>query len=382
MNRKYFLALAVLLVPCLSALGYFWPFGRTNNELKLPGIVEIQEVRLASKVGGRVAKLHVLEGDMVEPGQPLVTFEVPELEKQLEQQSAAVEMLKQEWIKAKEGNRPEEIAQARAAADTAGLDLVRVAAGWREEEKRQAASELESAEADCKQAQLEFERISRLAGQKASSDAELLAAYALRDRTKGRLGSAKARHDMLQAGSRKEDIDVAWAKWQESVAHFVLLVAGSRKEDILIAEARYKQAEAKLAEMKINYHERTIYATGKALVEVIAVRPGDVVAPNQPVVRVLRAEDLWLKVYVPETEVSKVTLGKKVDVRIDAYPDRVFQGTVIQIASISEFTPRNVQSADERRYQVFAVKVRVDNPRGVFKSGLAAEVVLPLEGPP
>jgi HlyD family secretion protein len=99
-------------------------------------------------------------------------------------------------------------------------------------------------------------------------------------------------------------------------------------------------------------------------------------------VRVLRAEDLWLKVYVPETDVSKVTLGKKVDVRIDAYPERVFQGTVIQIASISEFTPRNVQSADERRYQVFAVKVRVDNPRGVFKSGLAAEVVLPLEGPP
>ena len=78
----------------------------------------------------------------------------------------------------------------------------------------------------------------------------------------------------------------------------------------------------------------------------------------------------------------KVSLGTKVEVRIDAYPERVFEGTVIQVASISEFTPRNVQSIDERRHQVFAVKVQVENPRGIFKSGLAAEVVLPLEGPP
>jgi multidrug resistance efflux pump len=184
------------------------------------------------------------------------------------------------------------------------------------------------------------------------------------------------------AGSREEDIELARAKWLEARARLTLLEAPGRSEDVLLAEARYRQAEARLAELKINYQERTIYAVEKAIVEVIAVRRGDVVPPNQPVLRVLRAEDLWLKVYVPETQVSKVRLGQQVEVRIDAYPGRPFQGTVIQVATISEFTPRNVQSADERRYQVFAVKVRVDNPGGVFKSGLSAEVRLPLAEAP
>src|SRR5262249_49962808 len=114
------------------------------------------------------------------------------------------------------------------------------------------------------------------------------------------------------------------------------------------------------------------------VVEVLSVRKGDVLTPNQTILRVLRADDLWVKVYVPETELGRVQLGQHVDVTIDSYPNRRFAGTVEQIAAESEFTPRNVQSADERRHQVFGVKVRVANPEGVFKSGMAAEVTLPL----
>src|SRR5262249_61381527 len=93
---------------------------------------------------------------------------------------------------------------------------------------------------------------------------------------------------------------------------------------------------------------------------------------NQIVVRVLRADDLWVKVYVPETDLGRVRLGQKVEVSVDGYPGRHFAGTVEQVAAESEFTPRNVQSADERRHQVFGVKVRVANPDGMFKSGMAA----------
>ena len=111
---------------------------------------------------------------------------------------------------------------------------------------------------------------------------------------------------------------------------------------------------------------------------VLPIRKGDVVNANQPVARVLRAADLWVKVFVPETELGKVRLGQEVTVSIDAYPGKAFQGTVQQIAGVSEFTPRNVQSVSERRHQVFAVKVRVADPQGAFHSGMAAEVVLPL----
>jgi multidrug resistance efflux pump len=84
-----------------------------------------------------------------------------------------------------------------------------------------------------------------------------------------------------------------------------------------------------------------------------------------------------VKVYVPETDLGHVRLGQQAEVRIDGYPGKRFAGTVEQIASESEFTPRNVQSAEERRHQVFGVKVRVANPDGIFKSGMAAEVVMP-----
>ena len=110
----------------------------------------------------------------------------------------------------------------------------------------------------------------------------------------------------------------------------------------------------------------------------LAVRTGDLVPPNQPVLRVLRDDDLWVKVFVPETQLGEIKLGRQVEVTVDSYPGRRIPGTIDQIASVSEFTPRNVQSVDERRHQVFAVKVKVDNRDGIFKSGMAAEVAIPL----
>ena len=109
------------------------------------------------------------------------------------------------------------------------------------------------------------------------------------------------------------------------------------------------------------------------------MRPGDLVPPNQSVVRMLRVEDLWVKVYVPETQYGLVTLDKEVDVTIDSHPGKVFKGIVIQRANISEFTPRNVQSIDERRNQVFGVKILVSDPQGVLNAGMAAEVTIRLE---
>src|SRR5262249_59801661 len=95
-------------------------------------------------------------------------------------------------------------------------------------------------------------------------------------------------------------------------------------------------------------------------------------------VGVLRRWDRWVRVYVPEPEMGKIRLGQTVYVTTDSYPGRRLEGKIIQINAEAEFTPRNVQSAEERRHQVFGVRVRVDDPQGVLKSGMAAEVVVPL----
>src|SRR5262249_9109696 len=152
---------------------------------------------------------------------------------------------------------------------------------------------------------------------------------------------------------------------------------------ILAAEARLAETQAKLREIEVNLQEAAVKAPEPVLVEVLAVRKGDLVPANQPILRVHRADDLWVKIYVPEPDLAKIRLHQPAYVTLDAWPNRRFEGTVIQIPTESEFTPRNVQSADERRHQVFAVKIRVPQPENpqerIFKSGLAAEVVLPLQ---
>ena len=118
-------------------------------------------------------------------------------------------------------------------------------------------------------------------------------------------------------------------------ANHALLLAGTRTEDLLAAEAHVAEARGKLREIEANLREAVVRASEAAVVEVLAVRKGDLVLPNQTIVRVLRADDLWVKVYVPETQLGKVRVGQNVEVLIDSYPDKPFVGRVIQVAGES-----------------------------------------------
>jgi multidrug resistance efflux pump len=368
-----------LLGAAALALGFFWPFGRQQAAFRLPGVVEIQEVRLGSKIGGRVDKVEILEGAIAEPGQALVVFAVPELQAQRQQLQARLLQAEADLEKAKNGPRAEEKEAARAAVDAARARWQRLKAGWREEEKRQARSERETSEADLKLAREEFDRVDRLYRQGSSSRAEYDSARAARDRALGHYSAAVAHFDMLQAGSREEDIAEAAAQLKQAQANYDLLLAGTRSEDLAAAEARVAEMRGKLSEIEANLNEAIVRAPERVLVEVVAVRKGDVVQPNQPILRVLRADDLWVKAYVPEPELGQVRLNQPAEVTVDAYPGKRFHGTIMYIAAESEFTPRNVQSADERKHQVFALKIRIADAQGVFKSGMAAEVILPLQ---
>jgi multidrug resistance efflux pump len=339
MHRKAVLTSLVLILPLAGALitgslefswPIAWPFHHEPDVLRLPGVVETQEVRLGSKIGGRVAQVYVKEGITVKAGDKLVRFAVPELEAQRGQLEARLQAAHAEWEKAWNGPRPEDI--------------------------RYAESEFKNAQTDEKLAEQNYTRIEGLyrGGGGASTRQEY-------DQALAGLRSAQAKHSMARA-------------------RLDLVYAGTRPEEIEAADAHVQEAQAKLDELKANLAEALVSAPEPCVIEVLGVRQGDLVQPNQPILRVLRAADLWVKVYVPETELGKVRLGQEVQVTIDSYPGERFPGVVEQIASISEFTPRNIQSADERHHQVFGVKVRINNERGIFKSGMAAEVLLPLQG--
>ena len=365
-----------------GGLGYWWSVRQSDQSLRLPGVVEIQEVRLGSKIGGRVLEVRTAEGEIEQADRILVVFDAPELRKQRDQLAALLASAEADYQKAENGPRREEKEAALAAYKAAEARWRRAENGPREQEIDQARCELKAAETDFQFAQREFDRIAQLYQAKTVSRSDFDAAQTAFERTRSRVALNKAKLDLLLAGSRQEDKDEAKAEMARLKANYDLLQAGTREEDKQAAKARRDEAKAKLAEVETNLAEADIKAPARALVEVLGVRKGDLVPPNTPVIRILYADDLWVKVYVPETDLGKINVGQAVKVSVDSYPGEELDGEIIQISSASEFTPRNVQSADERKHQVFGVKVRVKDPRGIFKSGMAAEVRIPLQGAP
>jgi multidrug resistance efflux pump len=381
LRSKTILALVALLVLVGGGVAVWLFWNGKKDEIRMAGVVETQEVRLGSKIGGRVEKLLVAEGDTIKKDQVLVVLAIPELLAQREQTKARVAAAKAARDRAFNGYLPEEKTAAQGAYDASKARFDRLEAGWRLQEKKQIQAELDVAEADLLQANAEYDRVKKLFYESAGSTSqkELDDTKRARDRAQAQVNSAQAKVDMVfKEGSRKEDIAEAAGDMLRTKAQLELINRGIRDEDKASTEAELAAQKAKLAELEANIAEAEIKSPGNARVEVVSIRPGDLVLPNVPVIRILKTDDCWVKVFVPETKLGRVTKGQLATVMVDSFPGRKFQGKVMQVASISEFLPRNVQSLDERRNQMFGIKITMTQPEAIdiFKPGMAAEVVL------
>lgn len=368
-----------LLAAAASTAGLWFHWREPPREFRLPGTVETQEVRLSSRVGGRVEKVLVSESQIVEPGQTIVELEMPELDAQHGQLVAQKEAAEAVMLRLEHGSRPEEKAAAKAAVDSAKARLDRMQHGYRPEEIEEERQNLQAIEADLQNALLELNRERSLMAKGAATLQQYDAANAKYSRLVAQAQSLIAKVKMMESGYRQEEIAESKAEVARLQANYDLLLAGTRSEEIDEARAKVADLAAKIDEIDVKRRERTVISPERAVVETIMVRPGDIAGANQPVVLVLRADDLWVKAYISEVDLGRIHLGQKVEVTSDSFPKQRFEGTITHIASASEFTPRNVQTIDERRHQVFAFKVRVVDPHGVFKSGMAADVWLPTE---
>jgi multidrug resistance efflux pump len=164
------------------------------------------------------------------------------------------------------------------------------------------------------------------------------------------------------------------ASLEKSVAaarsRYDLLLAGTRPEKIAQAEAQLREIETQIREMEI-------VAPTNAVLEVLHVKLGDVLAPNENVATLLLANHLWVRVYVPAPWLGRIKLGQKVRVKVDSYPDREFAGEVEQIARTAEFTPRNVQTVSDRIKQVFGIKIRLPTEGDLLRGGMSVDVTFP-----
>lgn len=372
---------AVFLIATGSLVAYLvWQQSRPRPFV-VSGFVEADEIRIGSRVGGRVAEVSVNEGDTVKTGDPIFQLDPFELMDELARAEAQTAAAASELQRLRTGFRVEEIEQARARRDLAQASLDKLVSGPRPQEIEIAREQLRIAEAAFDLAESEYQRIARLHETQQAAPTEYDNAVRTRKAATAEVGRAKQSVALLEEGSRKEDIAAAKAQLAEADQALKLVEAGNRKEDIAAAEAQFHAAEAKARSIRVQIDELKVVSPCDCVVEAIDLRPGDIVAPNAPGTSLLDLNRMWVRAYVPETRLGDIKLEQVVSLRIIGMGDRAFSGRITFIARDAEFTPRNVQTPEERSKQVFRIKVTLDPGAKDVRVGMTADILFGEDAP-
>lgn len=329
-RRKLWLTIALLALGGAAAIGG-WGLVRDKRDshtLVANGTIEATEVEVSSKLPGRLAQLLVDEGDQVQAGQVIGRLDTAEFDA--------------------------DAAQARAALARAEAQLRELLVGSRPQEIEEARANLQQAEDNLTLAKDDWNRFDALFKEGAVSAQE-------RDRAKNR-------------------IDVAASQVKAARERYELVRIGPRLEVIEAARHERDRAKAALETAQVRLRDSTILAPLKAIVLTKRAEQGEVVNPGFPIVILVDPGDLWLRVYIPESEIGLVGIGQDAAVTVDSFPDRHFDGKVIEISSKAEFTPRTVQTKKERVNLVFGVKIRLDNHERLLKPGMPADTEIRTAG--
>ena len=190
---------------------------------------------------------------------------------------------------------------------------------------------------------------------------------------------ARERLGLLEAGPRPDQVEAARADVRAARERLALVEAGPRPGQVDTARAQVAQAEASLVQARARLADTRIEAPMDGVVLRKNLEPGATAAPGAAVVTLVDPSDLWLRAYIPETDLGRVKIGQTARVTVDAFPGQPFEGRVTEVASAAEFTPRNVQTQKERVNLVFRVKVAIANPDGRLKPGMPADAVIATE---
>jgi HlyD family secretion protein len=327
MKRTRIIA-AVVVVAVLAIAGWLL-FGRggegEGDAIEASGTVETTEADLGFQLGGRIAGIAVREGDPVQAGAELARLDAAELDARRTAAEAQVAAARALLLELQRGARPEELEQAVAAESAARRRL-----------------------------------------QEAAASAERTRAL--------EQGGAASREQLDQAETA---LAVARAQQEQAEQQLRLVRQGPRAERVSAQEAVVRQALGALAQIDAQLENAVIRAPFGGVVSVRHREPGETVGAGLPVLTLQNPGERWVRIYVREDQVGRVALNQTAEITADAYPDSSYAGRVSFIASEAEFTPRNVQTAEERVKLVYAVKVTITgDPRGELKPGVPADVRL------
>ncbi|SHL36129.1 HlyD family secretion protein [Desulfatibacillum alkenivorans DSM 16219] len=378
MKKKIIIPLVALAVAGTVAVTRFLDRdGRSDpNAVRVSGNIEVTDARLSFKIPGLVSERLVSEGRRVEMGQEVARLDKTDLEQESALREAEVEAARAALDELTAGSRPEEIKEAEALYLQAKAALDELLAGSRPQEVAAARAAVQGAKAEADRWQGEYERQKSLHEQDVVSDQDFERTRAAHEAAQKRLQEVTERLNLVLEGPRKERIDQAREAVKQAEARHALVKKGPREEAIRKAQAQLEKARQALAlaRTRLGYAELSSPLSGLVLSE--NVEAGEYVSPGTPVVTVADMENVWMRAYINEADLGRVKVGDKVRVSTDTYPGKVYAGTVSFISSEAEFTPKNVQTQEERVKLVYRIKVEIANRNMELKPGMPADGVI------
>lgn len=293
----------------------------SDGRIEASGTLEATEVRVSAKVPGQIQRILIREGVDVQAGDTLMVLDQTTLALQWRQARGGVDLAEAQYKLLLNGARPEDLQLAEEA--------------------------LKSAESSFKSANDDYARMKEL--------------YAAQSVSRKQFDDAESRFTIAQAqlNSAKQQV--------QKMQRF------ARAEDLAAAKARLEQAQASAGILRRQLEDATILTPVAGTVTHRPVEEGELVGVGTTVATVARLETLNLVIYVNEVDLAKVQVGGGADIVIDAHPDRTFRGKVVYISPLAEFTPKNVQTKEDRTKLVFGVKIEVENGERILKSGMPAD---------
>jgi HlyD family secretion protein len=322
------LALAALAL--LGGLGLAWWLAEPPamvDVVRVYGTIDIRQAQLAFNDNDRIRRILVQEGDPVRKGELLAELDMTRLQANADKAAADAEAARNTLSRLRNGSRPEEIAQARAA--------------------------LAAAQATEANDRVTYARYAKLAHTSAES--------------------------LLNRDNAEQALKVATANRESAEQALALALEGPRWEDIKVAEAQLRSAEAVLAFARQQLADARLYAPADGVIEDRILEPGDMASPDRPALTLDLTNPVYARAYLPERELGRVRPGMRAFIQSDAFPGEKFPAWVGFIATTAEFTPKTVQTTEIRTELVFRMHIYACNPDGRLRLGAPVTVVIPLK---
>lgn len=380
----------MILVVAAAGLGYYMFYFQSSGgdaRIVTSGHIEVTEVDMSFRLSGHVVKIHVEEGDQVKEGAPLAELDKEILAARLKQSEAKVRELEARHeslelaVRIKEDVLRAEVKRARASVNAASARYQSLKTGSRDEEIAEAAAARDRAKTEWENRKKDFVRIRDLHERRIVSTSTYDAALTGSEAARAAHEAAEERYKLIKAGPRREKILEGRADLSGSGAALKAAEAGSREVekmrlDIKALEAQTDQARAGLLMARDDVAKASLHAPFRGFVIVKDVETREFVQAGTPVLTLARLDRVWVRTYVPETQMGRVYLGQEAHVRSDSFPEKLYPGQVTYVSPEAEFTPKNVQTKEERVKLVYRIKVSLDNPEQELKAGMPVDVSL------